>query len=328
MGNLLESVAGAMLSLTPLGTKQRLSILIYHRVFAERDWMRPGEPTAAEFAWQMQVVSRHFNVLPLGEAVQKLRTGTLPPRAACVTFDDGYADNATVALPILQRYNIPATIFVASGYLDGGRMWNDTIIEFLRQFTGSALDLSRHNLPVYATDTAVLKRQAAYDIIRRCKYLPAGQREKIADDIGGAAGTLPDTLMMSSQQVITLHQQGIEIGGHTRSHPILASLEPEQAREEIVGGKQELEAITGASLKVFAYPNGRPDIDYKPEHVRLVREAGFEAAVATQWGVSSPHSDLFQLSRFTPWDKTSGRFLVRMAMNCRHVAVEAPGDEV
>jgi len=316
----LQSITGALLALSPLGRLQRLSILIYHRVLKERDWMRPGTPTAVEFAWQMQLLKRHFNVLPLREAVQKLRTGTLPPRAACVTFDDGYADNVTVALPILQHHGIPATVFVSAGYLDDGRMWNDTVIESLRHYTAGELDLSRLGLPVYSTGSKVLLRETAYEIIRRCKYLDNGRREEIAESITREIKvSLHDKPMMTTKQLLKLHRHGVEIGGHTYSHPILSCLPEEQAREEIVRGKSKLESIIDEPLRLFAYPNGRPDVDYSLDHVAMVKQAGFDAAVSTNIGVSDSQSDFFQLPRFTPWDKSTSKFLLRMALNSRSV---------
>ena len=314
------SVARTLLSWSPLGRHQRLSILIYHRVMKERDWMRPAEPTVVEFSWQMRLLQRYFNVLPLSEATQLLKSGDLPPRAVCVTFDDGYADNASVAQPVLERYGIPATVFVAAGYLDGGCMWNDKIVESLRHFRSSEVDFSSLGLPAYRTATLAFRRQAAYDIIARCKYLETGQREELAEAIAGHSNDRVDDLMMTTEQLQTLHRQGIEIGGHTFSHPILTSLPKDKAREEIQRGKAELESIIGEPLRLFAYPNGRPETDYNQDHVALVKEAGFEAAVVTSWGVATPRSDPFQLPRFTPWDKSSNKFLLRMALNSRRVA--------
>jgi len=309
----------AIMTLSPLG-RQRLSILIYHRVLREKDWMRPGTPTAVEFAWKMRMLRRHFTFLPLPEAIRLLRNGALPPRAACVTFDDGYADNFTVALPILQRYAIPATVFVATGFLDGGRMWNDTVVESLRYHPTEVLDLSEFGLPVYVTDTGLARRRAAYDIIMHCKYLEPIRRRDIIESVVGRTRGLPDDLMLTTTQLRDLHRQGVEIGGHTCFHPILSSLSLTRAREEIIGGKNQLEDIIGEPLRLFAYPNGRPNQDYLQEHVALVKEAGFEAAVSTQWGVAGPRSDPFQLPRFTPWDKSSTKFLLRMALNSCRVA--------
>lgn len=305
------------LALAGLARRQRLSILIYHRVMPERDWMRPAEPTAAEFDWQMQLLARHFNVLPLYQAVGLLRAGQLPPRAACVTFDDGFADNATVALPILQRHGLPATVFVASGYLNGGRMWNDTIVEALRIYDQPELDLAEIGLPRYDTSSEILRRKAAYAIIRQGKYLDLARRDDIAACVAARVGQLPGDLMLTSAQLRTLHQQGVEIGGHTVSHPILAQLPVERAREQIQQGKAQLEALIDAPLRVFAYPNGRRETDYTEAHVALVKEAGFEVAVATNWGVATSGTDVLQLPRFTPWDKSTPGFLMRMALNMR-----------
>ena len=122
--------------------------------------------------------------------------------------------------------------------------------------------------------------------------------------------------MMRPAQIKRLHDAGMEIGGHTINHPILAMLDDEEARAEIVGGKHRLEEITGAPVTLFAYPNGKPDKDYGPRDVGLVREAGFAAAVSTIGGVANRSSDLFQLPRFSPWDRNPRRLGVRLLLGC------------
>jgi peptidoglycan/xylan/chitin deacetylase (PgdA/CDA1 family) len=117
-----------------------LLVLIYHRVLPTRDPLLPDEPDAADFSAQMDLIGRNFRVLPLREAVQRLRSGDLPARSVSITFDDGYANNCEVALPILRERGIPATVFVATGFLNGGRMFNDTVIEAIRR-AGAELDL-------------------------------------------------------------------------------------------------------------------------------------------------------------------------------------------
>jgi peptidoglycan/xylan/chitin deacetylase (PgdA/CDA1 family) len=106
------------------------------------------------------------------------------------------------------------------------------------------------------------------------------------------------------------------------SHPILARLEPDSASSEIRDSRSRLEAITGAPVTLFAYPNGKPGLDYLREHVGMVRELGFEAAVSTARGVAHSTSDPFQLPRFTPWDRTPGRFLLRLIQNTFRTEVE------
>jgi peptidoglycan/xylan/chitin deacetylase (PgdA/CDA1 family) len=107
----------------------------------------------------------------------------------------------------------------------------------------------------------------------------------------------------------------MDIGAHTVSHPILASLDEGEARAEIILSKRQLEDITGSPVELFAYPNGKPSIDYRARDVALVRQAGFAAAVSTVRGVADSASDPFQLPRFGPWDQSPGRFGARLFLN-------------
>ena len=295
--------------------RNRLSTLIYHRVLAQPDPLFPDEIDACRFEQQLGFLKANYNIISLHEAVDGLRNNRLPPRAACITFDDGYADNAEVALPLLQKHGVPATVFVATGFLDGGRMWNDTVIELVRH-APPRIDLSAAGLGAFALDTVVQRRHAIATLLGALKYLPMDQRLQQVDAIAALIPVkLRRDLMMTTAQVRQLHAAGIEIGGHTVNHPILARLPAAAARREIAEGKQTLEAMIGAPVRLFAYPNGIPGQDYGAEHAAMVRELGFEAAVSTSWGAARPGSDLFQLPRFTPWDRSRLRFSLRMLRN-------------
>lgn len=303
-------------TLLSIGRGSKLSILNYHRVHRERDLINPNEVDAAAFTWQMKLVSNNFNVLPLTDAVSLLRAGKLPARSLCITFDDGYADNAEIALPILQQFGLTATFFVATDYLDGGRMWNDTVIEAIRCMPSGLLDLSELDLGQCQLDSWEERQHCFQSIINKIKHLSQDKRKLLTEQLADRAPTeLPDNLMMTAGQVSQLSLAGMEIGGHTASHPILATLNREQAKNEILAGKERLEKIIGKPLRLFAYPNGKPGKDYLPEHVELTRELGFEGAVSTQWGVSCSSTDLYQLCRFTPWDNTPAKFMLRLIKN-------------
>lgn len=307
--------------LSPGGEQGKLSILVYHRVLGEVDPMRPMEFNAAHFNRQMNLLARYFNVLPLTAAVDKLRQGSLPARAVSITFDDGYADNAETALPILQALGLPATFFIATGYLEGGRMWNDTVIEALRRLPSGKLDLSERGLGVFYLNSVQDRVSAAQRIIGLLKYLPYADRQAQVDYVQSLVSSpLPANLMLTEKQLHKIYAAGMEIGAHTVNHPILANLDQEQARWEIITGKDQLETLIGERIRLFAYPNGRPTLDYLPEHVGMVREVGFDAAVSTQWGVSNGQTDRWQLPRFTPWDITRVRFMARLLWNCRATA--------
>jgi peptidoglycan/xylan/chitin deacetylase (PgdA/CDA1 family) len=307
--------------LAPAGAAARLSILIFHRVLPQADALFPAEVDAQRFDNICRWVSRWFNVLPLSTAAQQLRERRLPARPLVITFDDGYADNHDIALPILQRHGLTASFFVATGFLNGGRMWNDTIVEAIRLTAADNWDLHSLGLPGLAQvplRTVADKRAAIKQVIDACKYLPAAARaQAVAEVARVAATTLPDDLMMRSEQVQQLHRAGMEVGGHTINHPILARLPIDEARQEIVGGKQALEAMLQSPVSTFAYPNGRPGEDYQPEHVGLARAAGFVTAVSTCPGAASGSSDTLQLPRFTPWDQVPWSFALRMARNLR-----------
>lgn len=302
--------------LYPDGLRNRLSILIYHRVLPKPDLLFPEEGDAEVFDRQMGQLAGCFKIIPLLDAVQGLRKGKLPPRAACITFDDGYADNAEVALPILQRHGLSATFFVATGFLDGGRMWNDTVIELIRRAPGDLLDLGRMGLGQFEIGTIPQRRQAISNVIGELKYLPLESRQSRVEAMSAIIPAIPSSnLMMTSDQIRMLHNAGMEIGGHTANHPILASMENNAARAEIADGREMLESIIHAPVRFFAYPNGKPGRDYLSDHVKMVKDLGFDAAVSTAHGAAVAGADLYQLPRFTPWDRGQVRFTLRMAQN-------------
>jgi peptidoglycan/xylan/chitin deacetylase (PgdA/CDA1 family) len=304
--------------LSPGGASGRLSILIYHRVLPRHDALNPDEPDANGFETRMRWLRDWFHVLPLTEAVDRLDRGCIPPRALAITFDDGYADNEQFAAPILQRLGLSATFFISTGYLNGGCMWNDRVIEALRASPAEALDLRALGLAQYSLRSQSERRQAVVAILTSIKHLEPERREQATEAIArAAAAPPPPPLMMSTEQVRNLRRLGMDVGAHTVTHPILSRLPLEAARREMADGKAALEAMIDEPIALFAYPNGVPVQDYGAEHVALARQCGFRAAVATAWGAASMHTDRFQLPRFTPWDRQRWRFGVRLLANLK-----------
>lgn len=312
--------AGNLLS--PGGSRGRLTILMYHRALATPDPILHDTIDAETFERHMSLLQSEFNVLPLGEACDRLARSSLPARAACITFDDGYADNEQIALPILKRFGLKATFFVSTGYSEGGMMFNDVVIEAVRNAPAGTHDLTRLGLDTCDLSDSISRRAAIDTLLTKIKYLQPDERQALVQQLASAMrSTLPERLMMRPAQIRRLHEEGMEIGGHTVNHPILAVLDDRQARDEIVEGKHRLEEITGAPVTLFAYPNGKPGRDYVPRDVELVKQAGFTAAVSTTHGAASGRSDMFQLPRFGPWHKNPRRLGLRLLMN---VAGSAP----
>ncbi|POZ52235.1 polysaccharide deacetylase family protein [Methylovulum psychrotolerans] len=294
------------------GGQNKLFILIYHQVLDAPDVMRPGEADIASFSWQMQLLARHFNVLPLAEAVARLQDRSLPPRAVTITFDDGYADNLRNAVPILKQQNLSATFFIASGYLEGGRMWNDTVIEAIRNLPQPEVDLSAFGLGVMPLVSPAQRAATARTLLKCLKHLPPEQRLAHSQALAAQATALPDDLMLTRAQLRELHAQGMEIGGHTVNHPILATLDKATATAEIAENKAYLEQLLAAPIRFFAYPNGRLGDDYLLAHRDIAKACPYQAAFSTHPGVATAASDVWQLPRFTPWDATPLRFMLRM----------------
>ena len=321
-GARLESMTLRMLSLMlELAGGGRLTVLIFHRVLPAQDPLIPDIPDALQFERSMNLVTSYFNVLPMEEALERLGRRTLPRRAAVITFDDGYADNLTVAAPVLRHLGLSATFFIATGYLDGGRMWNDTVIEAMRSWSGDCLDLSALGLGVYPTGTWEERRAGVRGVIGRLKYQDSHKRSEACVALEEIVGQpLPRNLMMTSDQVRELERNGMTIGAHTVRHPILTRVTQSVAEEEINQSRDVLRELLGHEVKLFAYPNGKPVQDYDRIHVDIVRRAGFAGAVSTAPGVATADSDPFQVPRFTPWATEPARFLLQMAQNMLRTA--------
>jgi len=296
-----------------LSAGRQLLVLTYHRVLEQPDPLLPEEVDVGRFDSQVRFLAEHFRLLPLSEAVARLHSRSLPARAVCITMDDGYANNCEVALPVLRRYEAPATCFVASGFIDSGLMWNDRVIEAVRLTPHPCLELESAQLGRHPVGSVQQRGAAINALLEAIKYLEPEARLARVEQIVAACGvTLPRNLMMSSEQIRALDRGGVEIGGHTVTHPILTRIDDARAREEIAEGRERLVDILRAPVRTFAYPNGRPGRDYAARHVSMVRGAGFEAAVSTAWGPARASSGAFQVPRIAPWDRSAAAFGLRL----------------
>jgi peptidoglycan/xylan/chitin deacetylase (PgdA/CDA1 family) len=283
-------------------------ILMYHRVInTDRDlWGLCVSPD--NFAAHLEYLKTHFHPLTLQDFVKYYHQGKIPDRAVVITFDDGYADNFLYAKPLLEKYEIPATFFLASGYIGTQReyWWDD--LERLLLLPGKlpetlTLTINQQN---YAWQMGAVANytQADYERDRHLKASSGkpGSRHALYFEIWQLLQPLPDNLQqeairqiiqqsvvnvaprpqnfpMSLAQVRELQTSGlIEIGGHTVTHPDLSAHDSTWQNQEITRGKQTLEEMTGQQLKSFAYPFGA----YSPETLPLVQSAGFNCACSTK----------------------------------------------
>lgn len=288
-------------------------ILNYHRVLPAADPLLEYDPDITTFRWQIELLARYFKVLPLHAAVDALAHDKVPPRAVCITFDDGYASTHDLALPVLREFGLPATVFVTSGYIGHDNMWNDRIIEAIRRFPGDMLDLQALGHGLLPCRALSERQLAAKTLTLAAKYLPQAAREALADALEAQAGAAQRReLMLTPEMLQALVAQGIEIGAHTVSHPILAKINDDQAAREMRDSKAALETITGQPVRYFAYPNGKAGIDFDERHVRMVKEAGYSAAFASSTIAATGRHDAYQIPRCHPWDATPAMFGLRL----------------
>lgn len=292
--------------------KKRLIVLIYHRVLDKPDFMRPGEIDISAFTWQMDLLASYFNVLPIDEAITCLISNTLPARAICITFDDGYSDNFYNALPVLTARSLPACFFIASGYLNNGRMWNDTIIESFRNIDKKSIDKNIINTEGWKFSTQEQRALAAQYLIRKIKHMQIGQKYQYINHLESISPDLPNDLMLNDQQVKALFDNGMTIGAHTVTHPILVKMSDTDIQSEIADNRTALQNIINSEVNLFAYPNGKVGDDYLPEQTKIIKDLGFRAAFTTHLGSIKQDTDRWQLPRFRPWDDKPESFMLRL----------------
>ena len=296
-------------------------ILGYHRVaHVKRDEYEVCV-TPDYFAEQMEALSQYTHPLRLAELVQCLRLGSLPPKSVAVTFDDGYADNLYEAKPVLERYDIPATVFVCTGY-QGREFWWD---ELDRLIMASRADLAVLRMRVgdksFGWDQSERSTEAGFDVRRKLRQalyhfllaLDVEEQNQAMDAIrtwsGISSSDSSSARSMSHAELLRLAGgELIEIGAHTRFHPMLPMLSLERQKDEIVAGKEELEEILGRKVDGFSYPNGRATVEVK----RIVREAGFGYACTSLQDLVRPASDLHEMTRFWQKDVDGEKFLHKL----------------
>jgi len=294
-------------------------VLGYHRISSMPGGFNEVCVSPENFAEHVDELRKHTHPIRLSKLVQHLKDGSLPQKAIAVTFDDGYADNFYNAKPLLEKYEIPATVFICTGYA-GKEFWWD---ELQRLVACSQTDLDTLELQIgsrefkwYPRNTNHESRHVEFhkDFCRTLYHflLPLDvEDQNCAMDIirswsGVPTSEISTSRAMTQDELLQLVDGGlIELGAHTSYHPMLPQLSFERQKEEIESSKRDLEALLGRQIPGFAYPNGRATEDSK----HIVREAGFAYACTSLQDVVRPGSDVYELTRFWQKDVDGDRFM-------------------
>jgi peptidoglycan/xylan/chitin deacetylase (PgdA/CDA1 family) len=322
--NRLRRYAGALRRYT----KRNFIILLYHRVADVTQDPFELCVTPDNFSEHMEVLRAIGNPISLSQFNACLRNHKLPRRGILVTFDDGYSDNLYNAKPLLERYEVPATVFVSGAYVGfRGEFWWDDLERFLLRpgalpeylefksngapfkfkLAESAVLYSdeqyrQHRSWNFSEKTLPTERHAFYlDLYKTLRLLPNAERGEALEFIRSwsecTSGPREAYRPMTAAEVQRLRDgKLIEVGSHTNSHPVLSQLPLDTQREEISGSRSLLEDILDQRITSFAYPYGG-GADYTSETVGAVREAGFESAFSTAAGLVGKQSEPFRLPR-------------------------------
>lgn len=271
--------------------RNRLLVVMYHGISAAT----PSPPLWTQlprdrFREQLLFLKRHYQPVTLEQLELSIKQGhPLPQRALLITFDDGLRNNATVAFPLLQQLEIPATIFLTMdriGYK--GLLWFDELFFLLQQAITNRIvpDIgSRQAEELLHVGRLLPAYQVAAEYLKRCgqplrtsimaalrKLLPL-DRSRLLDDYG----------LLGWHQVESMHRSGlISFGVHTATHRILTELSTSEWQQEVVQPRRTLENRLQVPVHAFSFPNGRPQDDFRPHHLPALRQAGYLCAFSTE----------------------------------------------
>ena len=302
-----------------------LTVLNYHRIDnIDRpgfDTFRPNvSASVADFDRQMEYVSRKYRVISINDLVNFLKNRkSLPAHAALITFDDGYLDNYVNAYPILKKHGLSAVIYLATDYIEVDKPFYWDLIAYC--FFNTKKDVAE--LPGYGTLTWTdqkSKETGMHTWIESLKQIPDARKQKLVERLPEIlAVNIPagyfQKMTFSWAQAYEMRQNGIELGGHTASHPILTRITLDQVSLEVSRCKQRIEEMTGKPVLSFAYPNGQSS-DFNTDIATKVREAGFETAFSLLPGpvsYSSLKRDRFAIRRvFLSHKDNFSRFVAKI----------------
>jgi peptidoglycan/xylan/chitin deacetylase (PgdA/CDA1 family) len=279
-----------------------IAIVMYHGVVKRPppvlDWCQLDE---ARFEEEIAFLSQEYRVIPLAEAVDRLSRGLpLPQRAVALTFDDGFRNVYTTAHPILERYRVPATVFLVTSLIEVRQPpWLERLLNALATSPRPSVCFNGKEWPLSTGE----QRAAVYQTLSaRLKAMEVGKKEeKLAELHEALAGQSQVTLdspfaTMNWEEIEQLARTGlVSFGSHTHTHQILSRCSLQRQREELSISRDILREHLG-SANLFAYPNGSWT-DFTEGTKSLLAELGYRCGLATVPGLNSAGADLYELRR-------------------------------
>jgi peptidoglycan/xylan/chitin deacetylase (PgdA/CDA1 family) len=281
-------------------SRKSLTVIAYHRIAPLPDASYPFDEdvisaTPEEFTRELRYFQRHLDVISLAELLTGIdHPGVLPQRPAVITFDDGYRDNYEVALPLLREMGLPACFFVCTSLIDTQPIpwWDQVACCFKHSQTPRFRSPFGAEDRPYAADPAQRRRSTRRFLqnLTRCSWSAvAPQVEHLKRATGvNPAEYVTRPLFMTWQQVRAMEAAGMEIGSHTRTHPVLGQIgDPLVLRDEIAGSYADLQRALGHAPLAFAYPVGSEEAMLLQADAEIER-AGFRLSFSYEHGLAIP----------------------------------------
>jgi teichuronic acid exporter len=280
--------------------KATLSVFTFHRILEQADSMESESPTAKEFEVIIKTLAKHVRFVSLDEGIAAIENNASNEDLASITFDDGYRDNLTVALPVLKDLKVPATLFASTAHLTGQAFFVDIIVQTVRAAVPNSIDASMFGLGKLESKNMKKAKNTAETILAKLKYYHPSERDKLAFDFWCLHGSPPlPRLLLDESELKQCSDEGFTIGAHTHSHTILTSATNDFIAQDIEQNCNVISSITGIRPKYFAYPNGKPSIDFTSAQMQTVASFKFRAAFTSASGICQPGVNSILLPRLS-----------------------------
>jgi len=259
-----------------------------------------------------------FEVIPLSDLISRLHMGENVCGCCAITFDDGWRDNFTHAFGVLQEYQLPATVFLASNLIGTEKcFWPDQLALYLHPITQNNVAQPGNNILKFLREVPAAKDEIAFldNAIMVLKKWPPDKRDELLNSLRETSNcSAPTRLLMNWDEVLAMHQSGlVDFGSHTANHVILDQVSLNEAQDEMAFSRREIEAHLGVRIKLFAYPNG----NFNSSLQLLVANNGFAGAVTTNSGWVARDTNALTLPRVGLHEDvcaTTARFYARLIL--------------
>jgi peptidoglycan/xylan/chitin deacetylase (PgdA/CDA1 family) len=283
--------------------RDRVGILMYHRFSKTNE---PFKLSQKVFESQVKFLKNNYNLISLKQYSDFLNgvSDSIPKNSMILTFDDGYKDNYEAAYPVLKKYSAPATIFLATDFVDKNAwLWANKLEHILKNSKISKFDISlRGNNFHFKLDTFEDWHQTQLKIYHFNRINPEKQKNEFLDNLAKLLKvkvpqeTTSYFASLSWDQIREMNKNGIDFGSHTQSHCILSRIDKSDINNEVVKSKEIIESKIDKPVVSFCYPNGQLE-DINNDIVSLLKKSGYGCAVTTVAGFNTKNIKPYFLKR-------------------------------